>query len=182
LKQKAKYFDCVSCKIPRLNLPDLADRPAGQSASSCSTLSTECDNDIEFVNKKAKFAHFEWYRDSFNDLSKKMSKKLLTMLKQDPDLNKKLLDVTIRQINERSKDAIGLFAINEDFSFCNDIEGLMAYLGFTHTNNDWCLFIDSSITSLKAALMYKSNLYPTLPFCYENVKEDRFLLKNIRTH
>ena len=70
----------VSCKIPRLNLPDLADLPDGQSASSCSTTSTECD--IEFVNKKAKFRNFEWSRDSFNDfcrelnLSKKMSKKI----------------------------------------------------------------------------------------------------------
>ena len=100
----------------------MADRPDGQSVSSCSTQSTECDSDIEFVNKKAKFRHFEWSRDSFNELnlSKKMSKKCLTILKQDPDLNKKLSGVTIRQINERSKDAIGLFSKNEAFSFCND--------------------------------------------------------------
>ena len=50
LKQKAKYVDCVSCKILRLNLPDLADRPDGHSASSCSIPSIECDSDIEFVN------------------------------------------------------------------------------------------------------------------------------------
>ena len=76
-----------------------------------------------------------WSRDSFNDFcrelnpSKKMSKKCLTMLKQDPDLNKKLSGVTIREINAWSKDAIGLFSKNEDFSFCNDIESLIAYLG-----------------------------------------------------
>ena len=46
-------------------------------------------------------------------------------------------------------------------------------------NSDWCLFIDSSITSLKTALMYKSNLYPTLPICYGNVKEKRSSIKKI---
>ena len=55
----------------------------------------------------------------------------------------------------------------------------MAYLGFTYTNNDWYLFIDSSITSLKAALLYKSNLYPTLPTCYGNVKEEQSFIKKI---
>ena len=52
---------------------------------------------------------------------------------------------------------------------------LMAYLGFTYTNSDSCLFIDSSITSLKVSLMYKSNMYPTLSIFYGKVKDWLYL-------
>jgi len=47
------------------------------------------------------------------------------------------------------------------------------------TSNDWWLFIDSSITSLKAALMYKNNLLPVIPITHVNVKEARSSIEKI---
>jgi hypothetical protein len=34
LKRKANYFDCASCKIPKVDLPDLADHPDVQPTAS----------------------------------------------------------------------------------------------------------------------------------------------------
>ena len=108
-----------------------------------------------------------------------MSKKCLDMLKKDPNLKKKLTAVTVRQVNEPSKDVIAFFFKSDDFAFCNNIEGLMGYLDVRYTSSDWCLFIDSSTTSLKAALMCKNNFLPTIPIAYANVKEDRSSIQKV---
>ena len=55
----------------------------------------------------------------------------------------------------------------------------MRYLDACYTSSDWCLFIDSSTTSLKAALMYKSNPLPTIPVVHANVKEDRSSIQKL---
>jgi len=49
----------------------------------------------------------------------------------------------------------------------------MGYLDVSYASSYWCIFIDSSKSSLKDALMYKHNLFLTLPIAYANVKEDR---------
>ena len=182
LNRQSQYFDCASCQIPKVDLPDLGDRPYVQSTSS-DTQSSEHENDClyEETNREP----FEWSADLFNDfckelnLSKIMSKKCLAMLKKDQDLKKKLSVVTVRHINDRSNDVKAFLSQSEDFSFCHDIEGLMGYLCVSYNKNDWCLFVDSSSTSLKAALMYKNNLYPTIPIAYGNVKEDRNAIQKI---
>jgi len=55
----------------------------------------------------------------------------------------------------------------------------MGYLDISYASSDWCLFIDLSKSSLKAALMYKNNLLPTLPIAYANVKEDWSSIRKI---
>ena len=44
-------------------------------------------------------------------------------------------------------------------------------------NEDWCLFIYSSLTSLKAALICQKYNFPTIPVAYCHIKEDRESIK-----
>jgi len=184
LKRKPKYFDCASCTIPKLCLPDLDDRPDATSTASNSQSPTD-QSETDFVDEGASTGHFNWSLESFNDfcrelrLSKLLSMKCLGMLKEDPDLKKKLSAVTVRQVKQRSQDVIDMFSKSGDFTYCNDIERLMAFLCVPYDSSDWCLFVDSSTTSLKAALMYKSNLHPTIPIAYANVQENRSSIKEI---
>ena len=82
---------CASCKISKLDLPDLGDRPYVQSTSS-DTQSSEHENNCFYEETKRE--PFEWSAYLFNDfckelnLSKIMSKKCLPMLKKDQVLRK----------------------------------------------------------------------------------------------
>ena len=67
-----------------------------------------------------------------------------------PSFKKKLSVVTVRHINDQSNDVKAFLSQSEDFLFCHDI---------SYNKNDWCHFVDSSSTSLKAARVYKNNLY-----------------------
>lgn len=181
LKRNGEYFDCDSCKIPKLHLPDLADRQISSDyRSDCESFGEESENDSDHNHND-----FKWSMKSFNDfckelkLSKSMSKKCLSMLRKDPYLKKNLHEVTFREINHRSKDVQAFFTKTDEFVYCNDIEGLVAYLDVDYTSNDWCLFIDSSITGLKAALMYKNHLIPTIPIAFAKTKEDRSSIEKV---
>ena len=65
-----------------------------------------------------------------------------------------------------------------DLSYCSDVDSLMLAVGVVHNAADWRLFIDSSMLSLKAVLLHKGNVYPSMPIghavhmkeTYENMK------------
>ena len=62
--------------------------------------------------------------------------------------------------------------------YCSDIFGLFNKIGIDYNPQDWRLFIDSSVKSLKAVLLYNGNKFPSIPVGhsvhmkeeYENVK------------
>lgn len=177
LKRKVDYFDCENCKIPKIYSPDLADRFHAKINSSESDLDES--EDVYVMDEEAEDNKFEWTTNAYHDfcrelkLSKNMSKKCLRMLKKDPVIKQKMTSINRRHIEERNNEIKNLFSDHGAYAFCNNIEGLMGCLRVKYNSDDWCLYIDSSTTSLKAALMYKNNELPTLPIVYANVKEDR---------
>lgn len=74
------------------------------------------------------------------------------------------------------------FVFHEDFGkqfcYCNDIDALFEEIGHPHVAQEWRLFIDSSVTSLKVVLLHIGNKYPSVPIAhatcmaetYENMK------------
>lgn len=179
-KSKANYFDCDSCKIPKLCL----QYETRESSNTDSQSVIEIDvTDVDY--EEDNIENFEWSVETFNDfcrelnLSKFMSKKCLRMLKKDSDLKTKLMSIKNRHVNDRSKYAIGFFSNSDDITFCHDINGLMEYIGVNYSSDDWCLFIDASNYSLKAALMYRSHHIPTIPIAYTYSKEDRSSIEKI---
>lgn len=74
------------------------------------------------------------------------------------------------------------FVVNEEktSSYCKDIEKLMKEMGIQYRAVEWRLFIDSSKTSLKAVLLHKDNLKPSIPIAYSiETKENYDVLKTI---
>lgn len=66
------------------------------------------------------------------------------------------------------------------FTHCTDIEGLVNQLGMAYASDDWRLFIDGSVSSLKAVLLFKTNNKPSIPLAYgTNMKETYETLGNI---
>jgi len=184
LKRKAEYNNCSNCKIPKSTAPDLATR-SSQLHLAIDTSDEECfdENDSDFVPNIN--CEFEWSMDTFNDfcrelnLTRRKSKKCLQMLRKDSIIKSKLANISMRQIDSRNHAFIPLFSNVDGYAFCNDIEGLFNLLGVNYSSCDWCLFIDGSSFSLKAALMSKNNQYPTIPLVYCKVKESRESLKKI---
>ena len=78
----------------------------------------------------------------------------------------------------RELDLVSFFSSNPDLVFCNDIDGLVTYMGIPYDANQWRLFLDSSKRSMKAVLLFNGNAIASLPVAhsvtmkeiYENVK------------
>lgn len=51
-------------------------------------------------------------------------------------------------------------------AYCNDIDELFNNIGHPHDPNEWRLFVDSSVTSLKGVLLHIGNEYPSIPILY----------------
>lgn len=69
---------------------------------------------------------------------------------------------------------------NNTIGYCNDINGLMASMNIQHDPKDWRLFIDASVTSLKAVLLYKDNTIKPVPVAISTKKEETYdALKNL---
>ena len=70
------------------------------------------------------------------------------------------------------------FDVIEDLCYCKDVEDLLSAVGIDHNPTQWQLFIDSSTKSLKAVLLHKGNIYPSIPLAYSlQTKED---YKNVK--
>lgn len=65
-------------------------------------------------------------------------------------------------------------------TYCNDIKGLVNKLGMEYVAVDWRLFIDGSVSSLKAVLLHVTNKKPSVPVALGvNIKESYETLKDI---
>lgn len=83
---------------------------------------------------------------------------------------------------KRQADLQKMFSVNDSktYSYCSDVTALMASMNIEHKPEEWRLFIDSSTTSLKAVLLHKTNLKPSIPVAYStDTKETYNILKTI---
>lgn len=116
-------------------------------------------------------------------LSQRQSEFISSFLKR-----KKLTEVGFKVTGYRHRQAEFqyFFTANDrnTYAFCNNIKGLFEQMKIHYVARDWRLFIDGSVTSLKAVLLHKSNKIPSIPVafstdmkeCYSTMKT---LLKDI---
>jgi len=66
------------------------------------------------------------------------------------------------------------FTQDHDLVYCNDVTGLINELKENiYKPDDWRLFIDSSMRSLKAVLLHNTNKYAPIPIAHSvTLKED----------
>lgn len=76
------------------------------------------------------------------------------------------------------------FALDDysKIAYCTDVDGLFEAFGQPHNPDNWRLFIDSSVESLKVVLLHIGNKFASVPIAYgRNVPENYETMKSILT-
>lgn len=173
-RKKQAYFDCKNCQLPSSAAPLLKD-----FGTNCSTTSSSGEISDGSVFNPEEQQSALWLPSDFNDfckelsLSKAGSLKCLKMLKTDKDIAAKLCSVKTRHIKERNFSYLNFFQTSGYFTYCSDINELLENLSADALTKRWCLFIDSSKSSLKSAVICENYAYPTVPVAYARVKEEK---------
>lgn len=78
-----------------------------------------------------------------------------------------------KRSNEQSFDACFKVDDPTGITYAEDIEKLFETIGHSYDPNEWRLFIDGSMRSLKGVLIHIGNVYPSVPIIYgTDVKEN----------
>lgn len=86
----------------------------------------------------------------------------------------------ISLFRKRHKNFSSYYTMDNDIGicYCSDVDGLFDEIGVHHKPEEWRLFIDSSVKSLKAVLLHNGNDLPSIPVGHSvQLKED---YKNVK--
>lgn len=159
---------------PSFNAESLKSQPSTSSANndpSYMPSEASCCKHIPFDNE-----HFEHFVKILG-LSKTKTEIAASILR---DHNLLEQNVAITSVRQRSHEFQSFFSMADNFVFCNNIRGLMEAMYITYNENEWRIFIDSSKTSLKVALINKGKSLPTIPLAYSvKMKESYETMKTI---
>ena len=62
-----------------------------------------------------------------------------------------------------------------DLVYCSDIDGLLSKMGIrTNMKDDWWMFIDGSVQSIKAVLLHRDNKFPAIPIAYSRKAKESY--------
>lgn len=96
-------------------------------------------------------------------------------------------NVSATSFRQRQADFQKFYSVDEanTFTYCHDIPGLVKKLGMDYIAGDWRLFIDGSVTSLKAVLLHKKNKKPCIPLGFSTTMKETYealgeILKKIK--
>lgn len=114
-------------------------------------------------------------------LSKEQSELLASRLKEIGSLERGVKGTYYRN---RDKPFRKYFDSDQSLVYCVDVDGLIGELGVEHHPDEWRLFIDSSMTSLKAVLLHNGNELASVPLAHstklsENYFNMGYLLRKI---
>jgi hypothetical protein len=70
------------------------------------------------------------------------------------------------------KDFEQFFTTQGEISACKNIEVLISTINIRYNPEEWRLFIDSTMRSLKAVLLHKGNVLPSIPVAHAIHKEE----------
>ena len=159
--------------------------------SSTSESSDDEDIDGGYPRKQKKASPKLFDQKSLNDfirrigVPKDMAEYIAAEFKKRGFLKK---GTTSSYYRNREQDFRKYFAISEDQTLvhCTDIQGLMNELKPNiYVPEEWRLFIDSSVRSLKAVLLHNGNTYASIPIAHSTkLKEEyetiKYVLKKIK--
>ena len=130
-----------------------------------------------------------WSQEKLNDVVRNMglpkdgAEYLASQLKADGLVQK---NVSSTYYRNRDKEFLHFFKKEESLIFCTDIKGLInSYDPNIYKSQEWRLFIDSSVRSLKAVLLHNTNKLGSIPIAHSvNMSEDydtlKFILEKIK--
>ena len=124
-----------------------------------------CSSESEFQGAVATPLRFNQFE--LNDLVKDLNLSKETSEILASRLNEKNLlqpGTNITFYRRREKDLLPYFSKENNLVFCNDVGGLLQKMGLAEYNpQEWRLFIDSSVRSLKCVLLHNGNKYASIP-------------------
>ena len=94
------------------------------------------------------------------DLPKNLAELLASKFK---DRNVLAPGTVVSFYHNREIDLVQFFRIEDEFLFCDDINGLLNAMGCEYEPVEWRLFIDSSKRSLKCVLLHNGNVFASIP-------------------
>lgn len=110
-------------------------------------------------------------------LTKHMSELLGSRLQQWKLLK---IDVKITATRERSASLAAWFDVNDKICYCKNIPMLFAEMKQRFDPQEWRLFIDGSISSIKAVLLHIGNQKPSVPVAFAiGIKEEYSTMQKI---
>ena len=85
-------------------------------------------------------------------------------------------NVSATSCRQRQADFQKLYSVDEanTCTYSHDIPGLVKKLGMDYIAGDWRLFIDGSVTSLKAVLLHKKNKKPCIPLGFSTTMKETY--------
>jgi len=181
-----------------INYPTLpsAVRPAFSETEETIQHNNEDDNYNESDNS-SNSSDQDWGANMNNETSKISQTQLdsfikaLYLSKSDAKLAGRMLqqfgvldkNTRTKIYDDRDREFVPFFSYNTDLSlvYCSNVLGLVNQLNFTtDVVSDWWLFIDGSVSSIKAVLLHKECLYSSIPLAYSRVgKETYAVIKRI---
>lgn len=106
-------------------------------------------------------------------VSQRNSEWLTSFLKQ-----RKLTEQTVNATSYRKRQSEfqKFYTVDDEntFTYCHDIPGLVNILGIEYNANEWRLFIDGSVSSLKAVLLHTTNKKPSIPIGFGINKKETY--------
>lgn len=178
--------DPVTCPIPippenySLNVDDPSENDSSPG------LQADSDPDYLPENEGPHLINYSELSDLIRDLA--LTKGQAELLgSRFKEWNLLAPNTPISNFRYRHRELIQYFAMDDDISYCKDVNGLMVHLGHEHKVNEWRLFIDSSKSSLKAVLLHNGNLFSSIPVAYSALLKETYdnmaiLLMKINYH
>lgn len=174
-KHHVKYPDVPSAVKPVLHGPGI---PIPTPPQKCTDLLSDSDDEIEDVDMSGTYQPLIETRQP-----KLLSQAELNDLTRDLGLSKESSQLLGSRLSEnnllspqttffwyRSRDEVfrKYFSSDQEASlvYCNNVNGLIAAMGFAYDPTEWRLFIDSSSRSLKAVLLFNGNKISSVPVGY----------------
>lgn len=187
IRDKIQYADVDSTIVAKIRSNEYPNAPSEESVQEANVemLSETCTisslNISEYIPTPSEFGdkvHLITQKD-FNDLcrdagmSKEVSEIVGSRLKQW-NLVANDFKITAGRKRGHTVKFDAFFDLYEDdvrkIAYCVNVDELFKEMGQNHIQNEWRLFIDSSVESFKAVLLHNGNQYPSVPIVYSRNK------------
>uniref|UniRef100_A0A1B0C9S4 Uncharacterized protein n=1 Tax=Lutzomyia longipalpis TaxID=7200 RepID=A0A1B0C9S4_LUTLO len=168
-RQKFEYpqVTTVSYPIPHdQDIPRPVYRDEDDEESKLMELNVSMSNDDDYVCEPEPKVR-RYTQDELNDevrdfaLSKKESQLFASRMKERGFVDSSVKITSFKTRHQKYQD---LFTTQDEFTYCLDVHKLVERMELQNYDpEEWRLFIDSSIFSLKCVLLHKGNKYGSIP-------------------
>jgi hypothetical protein len=83
-------------------------------------------------------------------------------------------DCKVTYYRDRNNEIVEFFKETTGIPYLKNIEEYFNWLNIDYKPEEWRLFIDSNITSLKCVLLHNTNQFPSIPLLYSSALKENY--------